>query len=301
MISDADIYRLTEHDSASAQFAAFIIQNTCPRHIPETSDENAIALRLIGYVSKNDSSKAADELDAFVNRRIGENSVWINNDLVFSALVIAALKFGLHHDFVRTVADFRIKMSAGNSHKGLALAARASLGDNPDYTELSGIFSLVFSMYSTQCKLTRQDYVRAFNSFCHFDWTQNTHTPIVKSFAVRGIHEIINSIEVALPGGEISDLCVFARSFPRKVSIISRFLSFAFALLTGIAFIISKFFASPDGKWASLTPVLTSLMGVTSLWAISSIYPRTHQWLTKLILRMYGYPKKRSESLPPAM
>jgi len=237
MITKQELINKMQDDRLSMQFVQFLLDDRCPTDIPAQNDENSIALRLLRAVSDNDRKAAAELLAPISKRHIGETSVWISNDLFFVSLAISSLKFAAHRDFVHSVAVLRSRISAGGSHRGLAQAVLAAMTGNPDFTQSAAIFSLALTRYLHDFEAGKGDILNAYDSFQSYDWDIDRHSPVCYALALAGLRDILKLLDLVGQRGAIKDYCIFAQSFPRRITQISRLVAWGIAIIIGVFFV----------------------------------------------------------------
>ncbi len=291
MITEKDLLKRTEGDVLSTQFLRFVLDDLCPSQIPDQHDENTTALLLLRSVANNDRQNAIELVERLSKRQLTDTPVWVNNDLLFVSLAIAAIKFNVHREFVRSAAEVRLIVSAGGSHKGLAQAVFAAMTDNPDFTESAAIFSIVLMRYVEKYSASAKDILHAYNSLHNYDWDAD-HTPVSQALALRGFREILTAVDLSLLKGSKAEMYAFGRDFPKKIGKLSKVIALFPVLVMAILFSFANW-QSPAAisKWSTANKFLISGLGLSSLWAILSLFPRFQKVITKAMLRLYRYPK----------
>jgi hypothetical protein len=292
MITKQELISSLQEDQLTTQFVRYVLDDASPTDIPSQHDENSIALLLLRNVSNNDRKNAIAIFDPISKRHFGEDTVWVSNDLFFIALAITSLKFTLHRDFVRSVADLRNKISAGGSHRGLAQAVSAAMTGKPDFTETAAIFSLVLTQYMDNFTASNRDILAAYDSLQSYAWDTERHSTVSYAMALRGMHDIVKSLDLVTQRGGVADLCTFAQEFPTRVSRFSRVIVWMISIVMMTLFVIDVQNSDKNGKeWIMLHRVFASGLGISSIFAILTLVPEFQKKVTKFILRLFRYPK----------
>jgi hypothetical protein len=296
MITKQELISSLQEDQLTTQFVRFLLDDISPTDIPSQNDENSIALLLLRSVSNNDRKNAIALFDPISKRHPGEDTVWFSNDLIFISLAITSLKFALHRDFVRSVADLRNKVSAGGSHRGLAQAVSAAMTGKPDFTESAAIFSLVLTRYMENFMASNRDILAAYDSFQSYGWDTERHSTVSYSIALRGLHDIVKSLDLVTQRGIVADLYTFAQGFPERITRFSRIIAWLTAAVMSVLYFIDVQNSGKTGKeWIMLHTVFSSGLGISSLLAILSLVPKFQKKVTQFILWLFGYPKTKEK------
>jgi hypothetical protein len=292
MMTKQELMNRLQSDNLSMQFLRFMFDGAAPSEIPTQHDENSAALLLLHAVSNGDRKRAEEVLEPISKRSLGGTPVWVNNDLFFVSLAIAALQFSLYRDFVRSAADIRDRISAGGSHRGLAQAVKAAMIGKPDFTESSAIFSLVLTRYMEDFTISNRDLLNAYDSFQSYDWTLDRHSTVSYCLALCGIHDIFKAFDLVSQRGDIAKLVAFAKKFPKRITLFSRIISWTITIIMMILFIIDLRNSNKTGiEWIMMHAFFTSGLGVSSLVAILSFVPKAQEKFTKAALWLFSYPK----------
>ena len=292
MTTPHELLARVSEDAVLSQFISFLLDGSCPTKIPKHQDENTIALELIRSVATDDRSSAQGVLQSLAKRRPQKSSPWLSNDLLFVAIAVSSVRFNAEKDFVRSVAEVRDQISAGGAHQGLAQAVMALASGGPDFTVGAGIFSLSLSRYVQGFVPSERDVLAAYDSYCSYDPDRDFQTPVTLALAIRGYREILAVLESVADRGQLRELCSFAQSFPSRLTRVSRVAAWTLTALLTAVFIGALLNAKPgQTRWGTVHTVLTSGLGISSLWAVLSLIPAVQKHITRAILWAFGYPK----------
>ncbi len=296
MITKQELINKIKNDPLSTQFVRFILDDLCPSEIPIQRDENSRALSLLKCVFHSQGKAAGELLDNISKRSIDEGAVWISNDLFFVSIAIASIRFNLHRDFIRSVAELRIKLSAGGSHKGIAQAVLGAATGKPDFTESAAIFSIVFSSYIEKFSVSNRDISQAYDSFQSYDWESKEHSVVSHALALRGWHEIVTSLDLFGDRSHISNLYRFARNFPKRITRFSRLVAWIIVCVMALLIVFQTEISTQVGiELSKLHAVFSGGLGISSLWAVLSLIPKVQKGITQSILWVFGYPNAENE------
>ena len=292
MITKQELLDRVSGEPTVSQFVRFLLDGTCPTDIPKQHDENAIALKLACSVATDDAKAARATMAELAQRQPQKSSHWVSNDMLFVAMAIASSRFNAEKDFVHSLAVLRDEVSAGGAHKGLAQAVMALTSGGTDFTADAGIFSFALGQYKASFSPGAQDVLAAFDSYQSYNPHRHFETPVTLALAVKGFRDILFCIEMRSDRKHLHSLHDFARLFPARVTRVSRcvawLLTFGLAAVFTLALLNAK---STHSGWRLTHSLLTSGLGLSSLWAVLSLIPAAQRRITNAILWTFGYPK----------